>query len=103
MLVIAVLTTELASNTAAANMLVPVAIAVAKTAGVSPVPPALAVGLGASMAFMLPISTPPNAIVYGSGRVPITAMITTGVLLDLVMCGVVLGMMYVLCPVLGLM
>ena len=55
------------------------------------------------MAFMLPISTPPNAIVYGSGRVPITAMITTGVLLDLVMCGVVLGMMYLLCPVLGLM
>ena len=102
MLIVAVLTTEMASNTAAANMLVPVAIAVAKTAGVSPVPPALAVGLGASMAFMLPISTPPNAIVYGTGRVPITSMISCGVLLDAVMCLVVLAVLYVLCPVLGL-
>ena len=44
--------------------------------------PALAATLGASMGFMMPISTPPNAIVYGSGHVPLTAMMRYGVVLD---------------------
>ena len=43
----------------------------------------MAVALGASMAFMLPVSTPPNAIIYGSGCVPITAMVRHGAVLDL--------------------
>jgi sodium-dependent dicarboxylate transporter 2/3/5 len=64
-------------------MLAPLAVAAAKAAGVSPVPVAMAVSLGASMAFMLPVSTPPNAIVYGSGAVRITAMIKHGLVLDL--------------------
>ena len=78
-----ILLTETTSNTAAATMVVPVAIAVAQAAGVSPVHPALGATFGASMAFMLPVSTPPNAIVYSSGRVPITAMIRHGVAIDL--------------------
>jgi sodium-dependent dicarboxylate transporter 2/3/5 len=78
----AIAMTEVASNTASANMIVPIAIAVAGAAGVSPIEPALGATLGASMAFMLPISTPPNAIVYSSGHVPITAMIKHGVALD---------------------
>jgi len=65
-------------------MIVPIAIAVADAAGVSPVQPALGATLGASMAFMLPVSTPPNAIVYSSGRVPLTAMIRHGFVIDLV-------------------
>ncbi|MGH9863153.1 MAG: SLC13 family permease, partial [Candidatus Acidiferrales bacterium] len=56
----AVLVTETTSNTATGSMVVPVAIAVAKAAGVSPLPPALGATLGASLAFMLPVSTPPN-------------------------------------------
>ena len=80
---LSILLTETASNTAAATMVVPVAIAVAQAAGASPVQPALGATLGASMAFMLPVSTPPNAIVYSSGRVPITAMIRHGVAIDL--------------------
>jgi sodium-dependent dicarboxylate transporter 2/3/5 len=99
---VAVLTTEITSNTASANMLVPVAIAVAKAAGVSAVPPAMGVAIGASLAYMLPISTPPNAIVYGTGRIPITAMITCGLLLDVLSVATVLVALRVLCPLLGL-
>ena len=63
--VFAIFFTEVTSNTAAATMLVPLAIASASAAGVSPVEPALGCALGCSMAFMLPVATPPNAIVYG--------------------------------------
>ena len=80
---LAIALTETTSNTAAATMVAPLAIAAAHAAGVSPVPPAMGVALGASMAFMLPVSTPPNAIVYGSGCVPITVMLRLGTLLDL--------------------
>ena len=59
-------------------MIVPVAIAVAAAAGIDPLAPAFAATLGASMGFMMPISTPPNAIVYGSGHVPLTAMMRYG-------------------------
>ncbi len=62
---------ETTSNTASAAMVVPVAIAVSQAAGVPSIQPALAACLGASLGFMLPVSTPPNAIVYGSGLVPV--------------------------------
>ncbi len=74
--------TEVTSNTAAAAMVVPIAIAVAQAAGVNPVPCALAATMAPSLAFMLPISTPPNAIVYGSGCVPILKMARHGIVLD---------------------
>jgi sodium-dependent dicarboxylate transporter 2/3/5 len=74
---------EAASNTASANMIVPVAIAVSQAAGVNPLQPALGATLGASMGFMMPISTPPNAIVYSSGHVPIATMMKHGIVLDL--------------------
>ena len=79
---VAIVLSETASNTASATMVVPVAIAVAQAAGVNPVQPALAACLGASMGFMLPVSTPPNAIVYGSGSVPLIEMIKHGIILD---------------------
>lgn len=81
---VAIVMSETASNTAAANMIVPIAMAVAQAAGVSPIGPALGATLGASMGFMMPISTPPNAIVYSSGYVPITAMMRHGIALDVV-------------------
>ena len=79
---VAIVMSEAASNTASANMIVPIAIAVSQAAGVDPVQPALGATLGASMGFMMPISTPPNAIVYSSGHVPITAMMRHGIVLD---------------------
>ena len=81
---VAIVMSEAASNTASANMIVPVAIAVAQAAGVDPLQPALGATLGASMGFMMPISTPPNAIVYSSGHVAITSMMKHGIVLDIV-------------------
>ncbi len=66
---ISILVSEASSNTASANMVVPVMIALSQAAGVDPIPPAIGATLGASWGFMLPVSTPPNAIVYGSGMV----------------------------------
>ena len=81
---IAVVMSETASNTAAANIIVPTAIAVSRAAGISPLEPALGATLGASLGFMMPISTPPNAIVYSSGYVPLSAMVRHGFILDVV-------------------
>jgi sodium-dependent dicarboxylate transporter 2/3/5 len=79
----AILLSETASNTAAANIVIPMAIAVARAAGISPLEPALGATLGASMGFMMPVSTPPNAIVYSSGFIPIGSMMRYGIGLDL--------------------
>ncbi len=92
---LAIVLSETTSNTASANMIIPVVIAIAKGAGVSPLPPALGATLGASFGFMLPVSTPPNAIVYGSGLVPILQMVRKGILFDIggffiIMTGVML-------------
>jgi solute carrier family 13 (sodium-dependent dicarboxylate transporter), member 2/3/5 len=80
---LATVLSETTSNTAAANMVVPVVIALAHATGTDPVPPALGATMGASLGFMLPVSTPCNAIVYGSGRIPLTTMLRYGVVLDL--------------------
>jgi solute carrier family 13 (sodium-dependent dicarboxylate transporter), member 2/3/5 len=90
---VAIVVSETASNTASANMIVPIAIAVAQASGVDPVIPALATTLGASMGFMMPISTPPNAIVYSSGHVPINVMMRYGFALDLVGFLLISGML----------
>jgi sodium-dependent dicarboxylate transporter 2/3/5 len=95
---VAIVLSEATSNTAAANMIVPISIAVALAAGVRPIEPALGATLGASMGFMMPVSTPPNAIVYSSGYVPITAMMRYGVALDLVGFVVISALVLVLGP-----
>ena len=82
--VLALLLSELTSHTAATNMIGPLAITIAVSAGLSPVPVAVGIALSASLGFMLPVSTPPNAIVYASGYVPITKMIKTGVYIDFI-------------------
>jgi solute carrier family 13 (sodium-dependent dicarboxylate transporter), member 2/3/5 len=80
--VIAVLISETTSNTASVAIVVPIVIPIASAAGVDPLIPALAAVFGASYGFMLPVSTPPNAIVYGSGMIPITKMIRSGAVFD---------------------
>lgn len=74
---------ELTSHTAATNMIGPLAITAAVSAGFNPIPVAVGVALGA-LGFMLPVSTPPNAIVYASGYIPITKMIRTGFCVDVI-------------------
>ena len=71
--------------------------------GVSPVPPALGVGLAASCAFMMPIATGPNAIVYGTGRVPLPSMIRVGLVLNLMCAVIVFAMVRLLVPAYGWM
>jgi sodium-dependent dicarboxylate transporter 2/3/5 len=82
--IIAVLISETTSNTASAAIMVPIAISVAAAAGVNPTIPALAAIFGANYGFMLPVSTPPNAIVYSSGLLPITRMLKAGAVFDVI-------------------
>ena len=74
---------ELASNTAVAAIFLPIGGAVAVGIGEPPETLALAVALAATLGFMLPVATPPNAIVYGTGRIGVRAMLRAGALLDL--------------------
>jgi sodium-dependent dicarboxylate transporter 2/3/5 len=101
-IVLGVVLSEASSNTAATGMVVPVVIGVAHTMGVSAIPPAIGAALGASLGFMLPVSTPPNAIVYGSGLVPLKEMIRSGIVLDVAGAVVIWIGLRLLCPVLGL-
>ncbi len=80
---IGIVVSETTTNTASATMVVPIAIAVAQAAGVDPLKPALAACLGCSMGFLLPVSTGPNAMAYGTGCVPLKSMMRHGVWLDL--------------------
>jgi sodium-dependent dicarboxylate transporter 2/3/5 len=80
---LAVLVSEMTSNTASASLVVPVVLALAQSAGVDPIKPAIAATVGCSFGFMLPVSTPPNALVYATGRVRIRDMVRCGVWVDL--------------------
>jgi solute carrier family 13 (sodium-dependent dicarboxylate transporter), member 2/3/5 len=82
--IIAILISETTSNTASAAIVVPIAISIAGAADVNPTIPALAAIFGANYGFMLPVSTPPNAIVYSSGLLPITRMLKAGVVFDII-------------------
>jgi len=79
---VAVVTSEFTSNTASANMVVPVAMALAAASGGDPLTAALAATFAASLGFMMPVSTPCNAIVYGTGRIRLRDMIRSGAILD---------------------
>lgn len=78
----AVIISEATSNMASATMLVPLVISIARGAGIDPTLPALGATIGASLGFMLPVSTAPNAMAYGTGLVPISRMVRYGILLD---------------------
>jgi sodium-dependent dicarboxylate transporter 2/3/5 len=94
----AALVSEVTSNTASANIVVPIVIVVAEAAGVDPLAPALGATLGSGLGFMLPVSTPCNAIVYGSGRVPLRSMMSYGLALDLVGVVVIIAAVHWLAP-----
>ncbi len=96
--VVAVITSEATSNTASANMVVPVVIAIARAQGADPLEPAIGATFGASLGFMLPVSTPCNAIVYGSGFIPLSRMIRYGILLDIVGVVVIVALVRLLVP-----
>ncbi len=76
--------TEFASNTASAALLVPVFATIAEALGMSPVILSALIAIAASCAFMLPVATPPNAIVFGSGYIKQSDMMRAGVYLNIV-------------------
>lgn len=78
-----IFSTELASNTASANILIPIIIAACGELGIEARFPIVAIALCCSLAFMLPVGTPPNAIVYGTGEVQVKDMIKFGFILNL--------------------
>lgn len=81
--------TELVSNTASAALLVPIFLGVATTLGLPPPLFAAAIAVSASCAFMLPVATPPNALVYATDQVPQTTMMRCGLVLNLVCIAVI--------------
>jgi sodium-dependent dicarboxylate transporter 2/3/5 len=76
--------TELTSNVATTATFMPVAGAIAIEAGVDPIILLVPVTLAASCAFMLPVATPPNAIVFGSGLLTIPKMVRAGIALNII-------------------
>ena len=76
--------TEVTSNTATTEVLLPILASTATAMGVHPLLLMLPATLSASCAFMLPIATPPNAIVFASGEVEIRDMVRAGLLLNLI-------------------
>ena len=75
--------TELTSNTATTTTFLPIVAALAVAAGLAPVQLAAPAAVAASCAFMLPVATPPNAIVFGSQRLRLQQMLRAGVWLNL--------------------
>jgi sodium-dependent dicarboxylate transporter 2/3/5 len=94
---------EVTSNTATALVMLPIAANLGRAAGVDPRIPMLTVTLASSLAFMLPIGTPPNAIVFASRRIPMPVMVGSGFVLNL--AAILLSSAAVLwwvCPILGI-
>lgn len=98
LMIIVVYLGELASNTAMAAVFLPVAGAAAVGMGDHPMSLMLPITLAASLGFMLPVATPPNAIVYGSGAVSSGQMLRAGAWLDVAGIAVVLLIGWVVAP-----
>ncbi len=98
--VVIVLLGELASNTAVAAIFLPVAGASAVGLGLEPSLLVMSVALAATIGFMLPVATPPNAIVFGSGMLKVSDMLKAGALLDVIAILVVVILAMTLGPML---
>ncbi|MDG2108062.1 MAG: SLC13 family permease [Woeseiaceae bacterium] len=91
--------TELTSNTATTATFLPVVGAIAIESGYDPIVLAVPVTLAASCAFMLPVATPPNAIVFGSGMLTVPRMARAGLALNLISVALVSTVAYKLAPI----
>ncbi|MEO1090725.1 MAG: DASS family sodium-coupled anion symporter [Pseudomonadota bacterium] len=95
--------TEITSNTASTATFLPILGAVAIGLGLDPMILAIPVAVGASMAFMMPVATPPNAIVFSYDRMKLRDMVMAGFWLNIFAMGVTFGAMYFLArPIFGL-
>jgi len=76
--------TEVMSNVALVQIFIPVVFGIATNLGLNPILLGMPVALGASMAFMFPVATPPNAIVFSSGHMKVKDMMKAGIILNIV-------------------
>jgi sodium-dependent dicarboxylate transporter 2/3/5 len=90
--------TELTSNTATAATFLPVVASIAIALGRAPMLLLVPATLAASCAFMMPVATPPNAIVYGSGHVTVPQMVRAGIWLNLLFIALLTAAAFVLVP-----
>ncbi|MDD5010977.1 MAG: SLC13 family permease, partial [Phycisphaerae bacterium] len=88
--------TEITSNTAVTSMMIPVMISIARGTGADPTTLAIAATVASSMAFMLPVSTPPNALVFGTGYVSIRNMVKAGIFMDVIGWLLTVGILYLI-------
>jgi sodium-dependent dicarboxylate transporter 2/3/5 len=100
LIVVTVITllTEFTSNTATAAAFLPIAASLASGAGISPLVLSVAAGLAASNGFMLPVGTPPNAIVFSSGKLTVPQMARAGLLVDVLFVVLITAVAYLLVP-----
>jgi sodium-dependent dicarboxylate transporter 2/3/5 len=88
--------TELTSNTATTQMILPVLASVSVAIGMNPILLMLTAALSASMAFMLPVATPPNTIIFASSRIKIYEMARTGFVINFIGVIIVSALVYFL-------
>ena len=100
--ILSVYLTEVTSNTASASMIIPIIIAISKEALINPLPPVLGSAIGCSFAFMLPVATPPNAIVYGSRLIRLPQMMKCGFWLNIFGILIIWLAVGIIAPLLGL-
>lgn len=92
------LLTELTSNTATTQLVMPILLATAKVMDIQPVWLMLPAVLSASCAFMFPVATPPNAIIFGSGKIKVFEMVKVGIALNIIAIIVISIISYCLIP-----
>jgi len=91
--------TEIMNNSAAVATFLPIIGVLALSGGIDPVYLAVPAALAASCAFMFPVATPPNAIVYGSGQVTLPQMVKSGIRMNLIGVIVIPIFCYLLLPI----
>lgn len=84
-------------------MIIPIIIAISKAASLNPVYPVLGSALACSFAFFLPVATPPNAIIFGSGMIRIPQMLRYGIKLEIVGIILIWGYINLILPPLGIL
>lgn len=92
------LLTELTSNTATAATFLPIAAAIAVSLGQNPLLFLIPTALAANCSYMLPVGTPPNAIVFGSGQVTLPQMARAGLWLNVLLVPIIVGLVFLLGP-----
>ena len=96
---LAILPTEMISNTATAALLLPISASLATSMGLNPLLLMAPIAIAASYGFIMPVGTPPNAIVYSSGLVTTKAMARAGIPLDFIAIILVTVLTSILVPI----